>query len=560
MNSIRMRSWLGLGCLCWCGLSGWQTIGQAQTVIELQDITSTAGIEFEHFSGRSGENFIIETVTAGLATFDYDQDGWIDVYLLNGGPLRGEQLAVPPTNRLFRNDHGRFVDVTERSGAGDSGFALGVAAGDFDNDGDQDVFVSNFGPNVLLVNCGDGTFERREFPSPSDKPRVGAGVALLDVEGDGNLDVYFANYVDFNFEQKIKRLIYGVPAAPGPKDYDPEPDTLYRNLGDGNFVDVSAQSGIADVAGPGMGVVAFDFDSDSDTDLFVCNDSADNFLFENVGDFKFEEIGLLAGVAFDVTGARQATMGADVADCDGDGYLDLVTTNFIDEIPTLYRNSGKGYFDDVGAAFGLGVAARSLTWGVAFADFDLDSWPDLFVASGHLIDGISHVTDTESFAQPNHVLRNIQGTRFEDVTAMVGSAGQAVQVSRGVAVDDLDNDGDCDVVVLNLNDQPQIIRNATAGKRDFLQLQLVGMVTNRDAVGTVVKVKLGERLLVQEVIAGRGYQSHFGSRLTFGCGDQRDIESVSIHWLGGTVQEFKGLVSGQHLLMIEGDSQPKLLR
>ncbi len=542
--------WVGLYGLLSCGLP---VTLQAQPGIHFEDFVQSSGIVFEHFSGRSGHNYIIETVTAGLATFDFDRDGWIDVYFLNGANIGQQTAAAATTNRLFRNNLGTFVDVTESSGAGDTGFGLGVAAGDFDNDGDQDLFVSNFGPNVLLVNNGDGTFERRQFPCDADRPKVGAGVALLDVEGDGNLDVYFANYVDFNFEQKISRLIYGVPAAPGPKDYNPEPDTLLRNMGDGSFADVSAAAGIAGVAGAGMGVVAFDFDSDRDTDIFVCNDSAANFLFENLGDFKFEEIGLLAGVAFDLTGAQQASMGADVADVDADGDLDLVTTNFIDEIPTLYRNSGQGYFDDVGAAMGLGSAARSLTWGVGFADFDLDSWPDMFVASGHLIDGISRVQDTEKFAQPNHIFHNMSGTVFRDVRDSVGSAGNATQVSRGVAVDDIDNDGDCDVVVLNLNDHPQLLRNTTQQKNNFLQLQLVGGKSNRDAIGAKVKIQLGNRTLLQEVIAGRGYQSHFGSRLTFGVGTATQIESLQVQWPSGTSQHLNKIRVNQNLLIREGD-------
>lgn len=548
---------------CWIWVWVWMIplgLVRAQNSILLEDVTALSGVRFEHFSGRSGKFYIVETVTSGLATFDYDLDGWIDIYLLNGAALPGAQLTVPPANRLFRNVGGmKFVDVTAQSGAGDLGFALGVAIADYDNDGDPDLFVSNFGPNVLLENCGDGTFERREFPVTTAKPRVGAGVSLLDIDADGNLDLYFANYIDFSFDKGVSRKIYGVPAAPGPKDYDPDTDTLYRNAGNGSFVDISVESGIAQVAGPGMGVVAFDFDADRDTDIFVCNDSAANFLFENKGDSTFEEVGVLAGVAYDLTGAQQATMGADVADFDCDGDLDLVTTNFIDEIPTLYRNSGKGYFDDIGAAAGLGVATRSLTWGVGFGDFDCDTWPDLFIASGHLIDGISRVNDSVKFAQPNHVLRNVSGKRFSDITSAVGTAGKAVQVSRGVAIDDLDNDGDCEIVVLNLNDQPQLIHNRSPKANNYLQLQLVGTKANRDAVGSVVRVKVGDKTLMQEVLAGRGYQSHFGSRLTFGLGDATRITSISIQWHGETEQVFGPTQPNQRLLIREGQKSAVVL-
>ena len=309
-----------------------------------------------------------------------------------------------------------------------------------------------------------------------------------------------------------------------------------------------------------MGIVAFDFDGDHDTDVFVGNDSAANFLFENQGNSTFDEIGLLAGVAYDLTGSQQGTMGADVGDFDCDGDLDLVTSNFMDEIPTLYRNSGKGYFDDVGAVSGLGVASRSVKWGVGFADFDLDTWPDIFLASGHLIAGISRVNDAEKFASPNYIFRNIGGKRFNDVTSTVGSAGKAVEVSRGIALDDLDNDGDVDVIVLNLDGQPQVIQNTTNNSNHFLQLKLVGKESNRDAVGSLVTVKVGEKTMAQAVVSGRGYQSHFGTRLSFGVGQLSGEASVAVQWQNGKTQEFKNVSTDQFLLLIEGESTPRMLR
>ncbi len=532
----------------------------AQVPIVLEDATDSAGVDFEHFAGRTGKHFLIETVASGLATFDYDNDGWMDIYLLNGAPLEGATIVPAPKNRLFRNlGNMKFEDVTEQSGSGDLGFALGVAAADYDNDGDQDLFIANYGPNVLLENQGDGTFVRREFREIEKNNRVAAGVALLDADGDGNLDLYFANYVEFTFDKAVNRTFFGVPAAPGPKEYSPDTHTLYHNRGDGTFRDVSRISNIGSVAGPGMGMVAFDYDGDRDTDIFVCNDSAANFLFENKGSLQFEEVALLAGVAYDVTGAQQASMGADIADFDGDGDLDLVTTNFIDEIPTLYRNSGQGYFDDIGPKVGLGVAARSLTWGVGFADFDNDTWPDLFISTGHLIEGSSQVNDTEKFATPNFVLRNLNGRRFENITANVGSAGKAIQVSRGTALDDLDNDGDVDGVVLNLNARPQLIKNETQRANNFLQIQLVGNLANRDAVGTNIRVQAGNKVLVQEVVAGRGYQSHFGSVLHFGLGSHVGTTTVTVLWHSGQRQEFRDIpANGRWLFRQSADASVKL--
>lgn len=530
----------------------------AQVPISLEDVTRQSGIEFEHYSGRTNKFYIIETITAGLATFDYDNDGLIDIYFLNANDPKNERVGPhAPTNRLFRNvGNMRFVDVTAQSGCGDFGFAVGVTAGDFDNDGDQDLFVANFGPNIMFENNGDGTFVRREFQPNDARRRVGAGVALLDIDQDGLLDLFFANYVDFSFDTRGTRLVFGVPGAPGPLDFNPEKSTLYRNMGDGNFADISTESGIDSVAGPGMGIVAFDFDDDLDTDIFVSNDSAANFLFENQGDSSFEEVALLAGVAYDFTGAQQGTMGADIADFDCDGDLDLVTTNYMGEIPTLYRNSSAGYFDDVGAAVGLGTASQSVKWGVGFADFDLDTWPDLFMASGHVLASISQVKDSEKFATPNYVFRNLDGKRFVDVSSSVGSASKSVAVSRGTALDDLDNDGDVDVVVLNLDDKAQMIQNTTKNANRFLQVQLVGKSCNRDAVGSLVTLELGGKKMAQVVVSGRSYQSHYGTRLSFGLGQMQEVVSLTVQWQGGKKQEFKDLPANQFFLLIEGETEP----
>lgn len=522
----------------------------AQSEIRFQDASASSGIVFQHFSGNTGKHFIVETVTAGLATLDYNNDGLLDVYLLNGSPLRGDQRNPPPRNRLFRNDGNfHFTDVTDQAQAGDPGFALGVVAGDYDNDGDQDLFVSNYGPSVLLENLNDGTFLRREFEHPQ-MPRVGAGLALLDMDHDGNLDLYIANYVKFTFEQDVNRLIYGVPAAPGPKDYEPDPDCLYRNLGNGMFEDVSDSSGISRYAGPGMGVVAFDFDEDGDTDVFVCNDSAENFLFENQADGTFVESALLAGVAYDIGSSSQASMGADVADFDHDGHADLVTTNFIDEVPTLYQNSGNGYFDDIGLTAGLGVASRSVTWGVGFGDFDNDTWPDLFIAAGHLFDGVSKVDDSEHFQAPNVVLQNQAGKKFADVSER--ALPYKSKVSRGIVLDDLDCDGRLDVIVLDLNDTPQVLRNVSESANNFVSLQLVGKNCSRDAAGARIKLVIGETTLHQEVLLGRGYQSHFGSILHIGLGTAQHVDSIEVHWPHGDVSQYPVLEAGSQVILRQG--------
>ncbi len=538
-----------------CAILLTQRPASAQPPIHFVEVEQQGGLLFEHFGGRTDQNYIIETVTCGLATFDYNNDGLIDIYLPSGAPLLGTAIEPAPTNRLFRNEGGmRFTDVTEASQAGELGFALGVAVADYDNDGDQDLFISNFGSVVLKANNGDGTFARRELASSLDAPRIGAGVSLFDVDGDGNLDLYVANYVKFDFSKGVSREIFGVPAAPGPKDYLPDPDSLYRNMGDGSFVDVSQSSGIAAVAGPGMGIVSFDYNGDGRPDMFVCNDSDPNFLFENLGDFKFEEVGLLSGLAYDLTGSAQASMGVDVGDFNHDGLLDLITTNFADETPTLYENSGAGYFDDRGPSLGLGVANRHVTWGVGFADFDNDGWLDVMIAAGHLIDSVREMNSTNEFAVANYLLRNEQGQRFKDLSSDSPAIKETRQVTRGIALEDFDNNGAVDAVLLNLNDRPQLLRNASNKNGHYLHVGLVGINSSRDAVGALVTVQVAGTKQTQIVVSGRGYQSHYGSRLHFGLADQAMVDAIEVQWPSGETQSFEKIFANQSILIREGDS------
>lgn len=558
---------VGFGIVCvlyWHSLCGHL---QAQEIV-LTDVSKQASLDFEHFSGRTGQHFIIETVTSGIATLDYDGDGLIDIYLPSGCALdpngdreneadsaTGDKIGFSTerrTNRLFKNlGNFRFRDVTDEAGAGDDGFALGCLSGDVDNDGDPDLVVLNFGVSVVLENCGDGTFHRRELAGDSSKARVAAGGSLLDFDSDGNLDLYVSRYVDFDFEKKVARKIFGVPAAPGPKDYTPDTDALYRNDGSGNFFDVSTESGIEEQAGPGMATLCFDYDRDGDTDIFVCNDSAANFLMENQGDGTFLEAALLAGVAYDVTGSQQASMGVDIADVNRDGHLDLVTTNFADEVPTLYSNSGQGYFDDVGAAAGLGRANRSVTWGVGLVDFDNDGWEDCFIAAGHLIDVIEKVDDSSQFRAPHVVLRNTEGKFTSD--GVSGTALDSVDVSRGIALDDFDRDGLIDGIVLNLDSSPQVFQNQSPSTNHYVNLRLIGRNSNRDAVGARVELTTANgEMWVKEVVRGRGYQSDFGNELHFGLGSNQRVQSLKVYWHRGHVDEFEDLEINRNITVIEG--------
>lgn len=533
------------GCLCLlvavCQLA--RVWGQASDLrsMLLEDVTSQTGIDFVHSDGGTGKHYLFETVCAGVATLDYDGDGWMDIYFINGRRLNGGQptapldrdtTSPPLTNRLYRNLGGwRFVDVTEQAGVGDTGYGLGVCAGDVDNDGDMDLFVNNFGPNVFYLNNGDGTFSVLPDAPTSHESRVGAGVSFLDIEGDGDLDLYVGNYIQFSYELGVNRKIFGVPIAPAPTDYPPDTDQLFRNNGDGSFTDISAASNIASVAGASMGLISFDYDRDGDTDIFVCNDSAANFLWQNDGRGSFTEIGLLTGVAYDYAGLKQASMGVDCVDYDHDGWLDLFVTNYQDEIPNVYRNSEGNFFDDLGAALGLGVATRSVTWGVALSDFDHDSFADIFIGCGHLIDTVGLVDSSLKFAARNFLLQSEKGQKFVDVSARSGSGLVPVKVSRAVCSEDLDRDGDLDLAILNLNAAPTLLRNDSDHQgRHWCQLRLVGRATNRNAAGTRVVLRAGNATQTQEVHLGRGYQSHYGNTLHFGLDTATKIDQIEVYW------------------------------
>lgn len=517
--------------------------GQASNLraLLLEDVTSQTGIDFVHSDGGTGKHYLFETVCAGVAILDYDGDGWMDIYFINGRRLNGalptapfdRDPTLPPlTNRLYRNLGGwRFVDVTEQAGVGDTGYGLGVCAGDADNDGDMDLFVNNFGPNVFYQNNGDGTFSQLIDAPTSHESRVGAGVSWLDIEGDGDLDLYVGNYIQFSYDLGGNRTIFGVPIAPAPTDYPPDSDQLFQNNGDGSFTDISAASNIASAAGASMGLISFDYDRDGDTDIFVCNDSAANFLWQNDGRGNFTEIGLLTGVAYDYAGLKQASMGVDCVDYDHDGWLDLFVTNYQDEIPNIYRNSEGQFFDDLGAALGLGVATRSVTWGIALSDFDHDSFADIFIGCGHLIDTVGLVDSSLKFAARNFLLQSENGKKFVDVTSRSGSGLEPVKVSRAVCSEDLDCDGDLDLVILNLNATPTVLRNDSNHQgRHWCQVRLVGRATNRNAAGTRVVLRAGNVTQTQEVHLGRGYQSHYGNTLHFGLDMATKIDQIEVYW------------------------------
>jgi len=519
-------------------------------------VTEQAGITFVHTDGSSGKRYIMETVTAGLALFDYDGDGLIDIYFLNGAPLRGAKSEVPPKNALYRNEsEWTFTDVTEKAGVGDTGFGLGVAVADYDSDGDPDVFVNNYGPNVLYRNNGDGTFtDVTEQAGVPGGHKVGAGACFLDMDADGDLDLYAANYVKFTYETHVVHFADGHPQYVGPRDYPFEPDILYRNDGDGTFTDVSAESGVGQHAGSGMGMVCSDYDIDGDTDVFVLNDVSGNFMFENDGFGKFEEVGLMAGAAYNGYGDELGSMGIDCADYDNDGWFDFLMTSYQGELPVLYRNVGNRTLEDVTVPTGAGTGAFPyVNWGTGLVDFDNDGDRDIFMACGHLQDNIDLVDDTSAYQVRNILLEHTGDGKFVDVSTASGD-GLAVELSsRGSAFDDLDNDGDIDVVVLNSRREPTILRNDSETGGHWIQIRLRGAGANRDGIGARVTVVAGDLTQVDEARSGRGYQSHWGSRLQFGLGKRDHVDRIEVRWIGGGVDVIEEVDADQLITIIEGE-------
>ena len=529
--------------------------GYAKGPIHFRDVTKNTGITFQHTDGSSGNFYLMEAMSAGLALFDYDNDGDIDIYFLNGSALKGKKFTKPPKNAMYRNDGNlKFTDVTEQSGLGDTGFGLGVTVGDYDNDGDADVYLNNYGPNVLYRNNGDGTFtDAAKKAGVDNRSEVGAGTCFLDIDKDGYLDLYVSNYITFSYETNVIAIMGGYKAYIDPTVYMIPPDSLYRNNGDGTFTDVSGISGIGKSRGTGMGMTCADYDNDGDTDIFVANDQMENFLFENDGSGKFEEVGLLAGVAYNISGTEYGSMGIDCADFDNDGLLDFYVTSYDNQWATLYKNLGDGLFEDATFYTGAGAGTfRNTTWGNSLVDFDNDGDKDIFVSLGHMQVNVEKYLEGSTYPAQNVVLMNTGNGKFVNISDKCGDGLKVKLSSRGAAFDDLDNDGDIDVVILNSRREPTILRNETKNNNHWLEVRLRGVKTNRDGVGAHVKVVTGDVVRIDEVHSGRSYQSHYGTRLYFGLGEHEKIDRIEVIWIGGGVDVFKDIPADQLITIIEG--------
>lgn len=533
------------------------TDGNAETNcannIMLTAVTERAHIDFQHVDGRGGRRYFLETVGSGVAFFDYDGDGFVDVYFVNGADLPGFTSKTPPTNKLYRsNGDSTFTDVTESAGVGDTGYGSGCAVGDYDNDGNLDLYVTNFGKNVLYRNNGDGRFTDVTQRSGVGDVRWSLGCAFADYDNDGFLDLYVTNYINFRLEEHKSCTQNGVATYCPPESFPGLPDILYRNNGDGTFTDVTREAGVYNAESRSMAVVFGDYDDDGFVDCYVGVDTGENLLYRNAGDGTFESVGWMAGVEADENGNVQGTMGVDFGDCDNDELLDLVALNYQEQPNAVYCNDGDGFFNDVSFIAGMGYSLPYVGWGVDFFDVDNDGDKDLFIANGHLQDEVEKYDDTTTYAQLNQLLINSGKGVFVNGMTESQSALGLLKVSRGLATGDYDNDGDLDLLISNASDSPDLIRNDGGNRRNWVTIKTIGTKSNRAGIGAKVKISALGLTQIDEVRSGSGYLSQNDLRLHFGLGERKKIDFVEVRWPSGVVDTIRNIVPNQILVIQEG--------
>jgi hypothetical protein len=517
-------------------------------IVHFTDQAEKAGLlALNVFGGKEAKKYIIETTGTGVAIFDYDNDGWPDIFLVNGTTLGSSAGEDGPTNHLYHNNHdGTFTDVTKAAGLEATGWGQGVCVGDYDNDGWDDLYVTYYGRNRLFHN------EKGVFKDVSDQAGVagtkqawGSGCAFVDYDRDGKLDIMVANYVDFDVStaplpgQGTSCLWKGVPVMCGPNGLKPASNTLYRNRGDGTFEDVSVKSGVAKADGfYSLSVSTLDFDNDGWPDIYVACDSRPSILYHNNRDGTFTDVAVLAGAAYNEDGREQAGMGSTIGDYDGDGRLDIFKTNFSDDTATLYRNNGDGTFTDMTFRAGLGLRTKYLGWGTMFLDIDNDSWPDLLLVNGHVYPEVDKHHLGADYEEPRILYRNNGNGTFTDISDSAGPGITAHWSARGLAVGDLWNDGRISAVVSNMNARPSLLVNEVHNGNHWVAVKTVGTRSNRDGIGARITIKMGNRTLVDEVRSGSSYDSQSDLRVHFGLGASTRVDSLEVRWPNGNLERF----------------------
>ena len=524
------------------------------------DIAKEAGLVLPVVYGEADhKDYILETVGCGCAFFDYDNDGWMDIFLLNGSSMAGAPSVA--SNRLYKNNRdGTFSDVTEKAGLRFTGWGSGVCVGDYNNDGWEDLFCTFYGQNKLYRNNGDGTFTdvTKQAGLENSKTRWGAGCTFLDYNRDGHLDLFVSNYVQFDATHipKPGQDVYcnwkGVPVNCGPRGLPPGYHSLYRNNGDGTFADVSVRAGIDGLRGSyGMTVVAADFDEDGWPDIFVACDSTPSLLLMNQRNGTFREEGVIRGVALSDDGMEQAGMGVGVGDYDLDGHLDLFKTHFTDDTGGLFHNNGKAEFENATMAAHVGTENRYICWGAGIVDLDNDGFPDLFMTAGSVYPEVEKTLPQYPNKNPRVVFRNLGNGTFEELIEEAGPGVAAAHCSRGCAFGDFDNDGDIDILIVNLSEAPSLLRNDVSGNHHWLKVKLVGTKSNRSAIGARVLAKYGKKIQAQEVLSQSSFYSASDPRLHFGLGGETSAD-LEIRWPSGMRQTLKGVEANQIVTIKEG--------
>ena len=551
---------LGASVVCFLSTRPILLVGRTQTKppVIFTDVTNAARIGFVHDAAASAEKYLIETMGSGCGWIDYDGDGLLDLYLVNGAATR----VYSPQHRLrsalyHNNGDGTFTDVTDKAGVGAEGlFGMGIAVGDYDNDGLPDLYVTGYGRSILYHNNGDGTFtDVTARAGVANVGKWGSSAAWFDYDNDGKLDLVVSNYVDWSPDHNL----WCGDHKPGyrgychPDAYEGEKPTLYHNNGDGTFADVSESSGIGAHPGNGLGVVTFDYDKDGWQDVFIANDSMANYLFHNNRNGTFSEVGYMAGVAASQDGRTEAGMGTDAADVLNDGWQDLFITHLDFEHARLYRNLKGAAFDDITYAAKLGYQTfHSSGFGTRLIDYDNDGFRDILIANGHILDNIQLYHADTSYAEPKQAFHNDGHGGFENASDRLGRDLQVARVSRGLAAGDFDNDGDLDLLVSNNGAQPQLLRNDGGNENHWLEVYLIGTRSNRDGVGAKVHVSAGNRDLYDERKGGMSYQSAQDPRLHFGLGEMGVVESLEIRWPSGVVDKLTGIEADQVITIKEG--------